>query len=214
MARKYHSLVGARRRSRIVTEALKFFAARGIKETSLQQIANAAGVSPQIIIYYFGSKQGLLDVCDNVAAAKLDVLLRIDLSKGLRMSFNPSSAGQRPLLAYLALRLPEGSPTINKALDKFVRHVAKEYARASNPGASNPLPLESHHATAKAIVMVMLGQLVLYKQIIRSVGINLTRSKKSNRYMRHIVRSLQTPITSEKTGRPRYPVSSSGSAAP
>jgi len=46
-------------RTRILTEAIRLFAARGVAGTSIQSIAAAAGITRPTLVYHFGSKAGL-----------------------------------------------------------------------------------------------------------------------------------------------------------
>jgi len=48
-------------RARALDAALELFAARGIESTSLREIATAAGVTPALLHYYFGSKPQLVE---------------------------------------------------------------------------------------------------------------------------------------------------------
>src|ERR1043165_8644540 len=48
-------------RAHVLDAALKLFAARGIESTSLREIATAAGVTPALLHYYFGSKPRLVE---------------------------------------------------------------------------------------------------------------------------------------------------------
>lgn len=46
-------------RSRILREATALFAERGVAGTSLQLVADAAGITKPTLVYHFGSKEGL-----------------------------------------------------------------------------------------------------------------------------------------------------------
>lgn len=48
-------------RDRMLDSALKLFAAQGIAATNLRDIARAAGVTPALLHYYFGSKDRVVD---------------------------------------------------------------------------------------------------------------------------------------------------------
>jgi AcrR family transcriptional regulator len=51
--------IGAKNKQKILTAAEKAFAMNGFKGTSIQQIADSAGLPKTNILYYFKSKQGL-----------------------------------------------------------------------------------------------------------------------------------------------------------
>ena len=46
-------------RAQIVAAAQELFAAKGLDQTTMREIAAAAGVNPALIVHYFGSKQQL-----------------------------------------------------------------------------------------------------------------------------------------------------------
>jgi len=54
-------------RDSIVKTALRTFGERGIKATSLREVAKAAGVSPALIVHHFDGKDGLVAVVDETA---------------------------------------------------------------------------------------------------------------------------------------------------
>ena len=62
---------GEERRSTIVEEAIRQFGREGYQGASLDQIATAVGVRKQTLLYYFNSKDALLEACLAAAAARL-----------------------------------------------------------------------------------------------------------------------------------------------
>ncbi len=65
-------------RERILVEATRLFAERGVSGTPIQAIAEAAGITRPTLVYHFGSKDGLrLSVLDAVMAHWRDELPRI-----------------------------------------------------------------------------------------------------------------------------------------
>ena len=59
------------RRSTIVEEAIRQFGREGYQGASLDQIATAVGVRKQTLLYYFNSKDALLEACLTAAAERL-----------------------------------------------------------------------------------------------------------------------------------------------
>jgi len=51
-------------RARLRDAAIELFAERGFDKTSVKAIAEAAGVSPGLVIHHYGSKDELRRVCD------------------------------------------------------------------------------------------------------------------------------------------------------
>lgn len=54
---------GAERRKLLIAEATAAFGARGYDSTTLDQVAEAAGVRKQSLLYHFRSKEELFDAC-------------------------------------------------------------------------------------------------------------------------------------------------------
>jgi AcrR family transcriptional regulator len=62
---------GERRRSTIVEEAIRQFGREGYKGASLDHIAQAVGVRKQTLLYYFATKDALLEACLTAAGERL-----------------------------------------------------------------------------------------------------------------------------------------------
>jgi TetR/AcrR family transcriptional regulator len=62
---------GEKRRSTLVEEAIRQFGREGYHGASLDQIATAVGVRKQTLLYYFPSKEALLEACIAAAGAHL-----------------------------------------------------------------------------------------------------------------------------------------------
>jgi AcrR family transcriptional regulator len=100
-------------RTRIRDAAIARFAAAGVGATTLRSIAEAAGVSAQLVVHHFGSKAALAVACDEhvtatIRAHKTAVMAagpNADPVQALR-----DSEAEGPLLAYLARRLADDSP--------------------------------------------------------------------------------------------------------
>ena len=56
---------GEDRRARILDCALRLFAEQGIRGTTAAQIAKASAVTPAMVNYYFGNREGLIDAVVN-----------------------------------------------------------------------------------------------------------------------------------------------------
>jgi TetR/AcrR family transcriptional regulator len=54
---------GEARRRRLLLEAVRLFGRRGYEGTSLEAVASAAGVRKQSLLYYFPTKEALLEAC-------------------------------------------------------------------------------------------------------------------------------------------------------
>jgi TetR/AcrR family transcriptional regulator len=62
---------GEQRRSTLVEEAIRAFGREGYNGASLDQIATAVGVRKQTLLYYFPSKEALLEACLAAAGERL-----------------------------------------------------------------------------------------------------------------------------------------------
>jgi TetR/AcrR family transcriptional regulator, regulator of cefoperazone and chloramphenicol sensitivity len=86
--------------------ALRLFAEQGHQAVSVRQIAEAAGVSPALVLHHFGSKDGLREAVDRYAAAQFDAFLEAPEEVGDVLT-SGSNASMAELIAKV---LPPGSP--------------------------------------------------------------------------------------------------------
>jgi TetR/AcrR family transcriptional regulator len=70
---------GERRRTTIVEEAIRQFGREGYKGASLDHIAQAVGVRKQTLLYYFPTKDRLLEACLTAAGERL----ALEIAQGL-----------------------------------------------------------------------------------------------------------------------------------
>lgn len=101
-------------RARLREAALALFAERGFEATSARAVAAAAGLSPALVMYHFGSKEGLRAAVDEDVLGRLGAALRdLDDSDDLMTSLGAVSArlfGADPVLrGYLRRVLQEDS---------------------------------------------------------------------------------------------------------
>jgi TetR/AcrR family transcriptional regulator len=66
---------GQERRRQLVAEAISAFGRRGYEATSLDAIAEAAGVRKQSLLYYFPTKEALFDACVDALSARIAAAL-------------------------------------------------------------------------------------------------------------------------------------------
>jgi AcrR family transcriptional regulator len=62
---------GAARRTRLLEEAIRQFGKRGYEGTSLDAVAEAVGVRKQTLLYYFSTKEALLEACVREASRRV-----------------------------------------------------------------------------------------------------------------------------------------------
>ena len=59
-------------RARIRDEAIRVFSEHGFEATTVRRVADAAGVSPGLVIHHFGSMAGLRAACDAHVVATIE----------------------------------------------------------------------------------------------------------------------------------------------
>lgn len=71
---------GERRRKVLIDEAIRLFGKEGYNGTSLDAVASAVGVRKQTLLYYFPTKDALLEACMSAAGERLAHALEDALS--------------------------------------------------------------------------------------------------------------------------------------
>jgi TetR/AcrR family transcriptional regulator len=66
---------GEARRRRLMEEAIRLFGKKGYQGTSLDAVAQAAGVRKQTLLYYFPTKEALLEACVMETSQRVAVAL-------------------------------------------------------------------------------------------------------------------------------------------
>lgn len=155
-------------RDRIVDEALLLFASRGVKATTVDDIATAAGLAPRsgAIYKHFPSKQSILDAAieahlSRLESAKTDMRAmlplgdqRADLTLVARWALH--ELRQERLLVQIIQRDPESVPTLRARLAESVQRGYREMADTIRQHAELP------DLDAEAIAVAALGALVNY----------------------------------------------------
>ncbi|WP_445186423.1 TetR/AcrR family transcriptional regulator [Pseudonocardia sp. Cha107L01] len=83
-------------RERLLEAAMTYFGTRGISDLSLRQLADALGTSHRMLIYHFGSKEGLLtEVVRAVEAAQRELWNELVADPDLDPTERPRRLWQR-----------------------------------------------------------------------------------------------------------------------
>jgi TetR/AcrR family transcriptional regulator len=77
---------GEARRRRLMAEAIRLFGKNGYQGTSLDAVAKAAGVRKQTLLYYFPTKEALLEAC----VVETSQRVALALSEALEAESSPS----------------------------------------------------------------------------------------------------------------------------
>jgi TetR/AcrR family transcriptional regulator len=94
---------GEERRRQLLGHAVRLFGQRGFEGTSLEAVAEAAGVRKQTLLYYFPGKDELFDACNQELAARL--------ASTLEEALEEPGEGERPeAVVHAIFRLAEEWP--------------------------------------------------------------------------------------------------------
>ncbi|MGH9185294.1 MAG: TetR/AcrR family transcriptional regulator [Acidimicrobiales bacterium] len=164
-------------RDRILDEALSLFASRGVKATTVDDIATAAGLAPRsgAIYRHFPSKQAILDAAidahlSRLESAKTDMRAmlplgdqRADLTLTARWALH--ELREERLLVQIIQRDPESCPALRARLTESVERGYREMADAIRQQA------DREDLDAEAIAVAALGALVNYDRAQTTYGI-------------------------------------------
>ncbi|KRF08900.1 TetR family transcriptional regulator [Arthrobacter sp. Soil782] len=148
-------------RARVRDAAVGLFGRSGFN-VSVRAIADAAGVSPGLILHHFGSKQGLREACDDY------VLRRIRDYK--EQAVRPASADQllltmasveesAPLVGYALQSLLAGGDLARSFIDHFAADAEEWIAEGVRAGTI--LPSLDEKARARYLTVQGFGALLL-----------------------------------------------------
>ena len=160
--------------SRIRDAAIGCFAQAGVDRTPVRTIAEAAGVSPALVIHHFGSKDALRVACDRHVAALIRARKTASVQQGA--SLDPiaslrAEADGPPLLAYLARTLTDGSPHVAELVDQLVDDAVAYMAEGEDTGMLRPTA--DRRQQAAVLLLWSLGALVLHEHVARLLGADL-----------------------------------------
>lgn len=159
-------------RARIRDAALHLFGDRGFSATTVRAIAEAADVSPALVVHHFGSKQGLREAVEDHLLA----MVRDGKFAAMTGSIVPSgdeyadlAAEYVPAMSYLARSLAEGGD-LGHALYQRLHADAVEYL-AAGVEAGVVAPSDDPAARAAVLLNVGLGHLMLVDHLRRVLGL-------------------------------------------
>jgi TetR/AcrR family transcriptional regulator len=121
---------GERRRTTIVEEAIRAFGRQGYQGASLEAIAQAVGVRKQTLLYYFPTKDALLEACLGAAGARVAE----EISAALEGAEQPWERAEAVIHAVyeLAAQWPEFPMFIREA-GRLGPHAFERFAGALEP---------------------------------------------------------------------------------
>nr|WP_294691216.1 TetR family transcriptional regulator [uncultured Friedmanniella sp.] len=158
-------------RAKIRDAAVLLFGRTGFDRTSVRSVAEAAGVSPGLVLHHFGSKDGLRAECD---AHVVDLLvtqksqLDADGAVALLQRWLADLDQFRPLTDYLTRMLSENSPGADRLFDALLDGTRQMLAEQVGSGLMTP-PSDPE-ATAAVLTAYGVVPLLLERQLGRALG--------------------------------------------
>lgn len=158
-------------RARVRDAAIELFAARGFDRTSVKAIAEAAGVSPGLVIHHYGSKDELRRVCDEHVIAKL-------IDERFASPETPSVNLVQELLAEVATAGPKFNYIARLLIepgkagdDLFARLVAStEQNLAEGRESGSIKPAATAEVTALLVTVFGLAQFLVRDRFTKVLG--------------------------------------------
>lgn len=151
--------------ARIRDAAIELFGSRGF-DVGVRAIAEAAGVSPGLVIHHFGSKDGLRRACDDYIAEEI----RSDKSQAIRSTDAASWLAQvaeiesyAPMMAYLVRSMQTGGELAKHLWHTMIRNVESYLDDGVQAGTVRPS--RDPAARARYLAMASGGAFLLYLQL-------------------------------------------------
>jgi TetR/AcrR family transcriptional regulator, regulator of cefoperazone and chloramphenicol sensitivity len=151
--------------ARIRDAAIELFGSRGF-DVGVRAIAEAAGVSPGLVIHHFGSKDGLRKACDDYIAEEI----RSEKSQAIRSTDAATWLAQvaeiesyAPMMAYLVRSMQTGGELARHLWQTMIRNVESYLDDGVRAGTIRPS--RDPAARAKYLAMAGGGAFLLYLQL-------------------------------------------------
>ena len=151
--------------ARIRDAAIELFGSRGF-DVGVRAIAEAAGVSPGLVIHHFGSKDGLRKACDDYVAEEI----RSEKSQAIRSTDAATWLAQvaaiesyAPMMAYLVRSMQTGGELARHLWQTMIHNVESYLDDGVRAGTIRPS--RDPAARAKYLAMAGGGAFLLYIQL-------------------------------------------------
>jgi AcrR family transcriptional regulator len=156
---------------RIRLEAMRIFADVGFEGASIRRIAEAAEVSPALVMHHYGSKEGLRTACDEYArSATRESLGRIvSLMSGTQPAAHAVFDEPAPtLLGYVARAVVDGSP----AGDRLIDGVVSAVLAVQDESVAAGVMADTDDRTMRAVLLTLydLAPVILARHVERLTG--------------------------------------------
>lgn len=161
-------------KARIRDAAIRCIAEEGTAALTARKVADAASVSPGLVIHHFGSMDALRTACDEYVTEVIRNYKSKALSSGPNLDILEAlrSTEFGPLLAYVARVITDDSPTVNKLIDDLIDDAEGYIQKGVDSGMLEP----SSNPRGRAVVLTLwgLGGLVLHEHMNRLLSVDLT----------------------------------------
>lgn len=157
-------------RARIRIAALSLFGRHGVARATVRQIAAEAGVSPGLVIHYFGSKDGLREAVDEWIVARLAADKRLLVSMGALpdLSTYSDDAEFAAIVAYNVARLREGGAAAERIFELMCQVADDSFEVGIQNGYMNRP--SDREATVALLVAFTAGMSMLADVVARRLG--------------------------------------------
>ena len=163
--------------ARIRDATIELVAERGLPAFTARNVAEAAGVSPGLVIHHFETMSGLRKACDRYVAAEIRRIKAEAAAKGVAYdpmeSFKQQSAGL-PVSLYIASVLTESSPEVDELVDEMVADAADYSQQMVENGLLKPTAYPEGRAAI--LVAWSLGNLMMRNHLKRLLGVDIART--------------------------------------
>lgn len=156
--------------ARIRQAAIELFPVDGIDGTTIRAVAAAASVSPALVLHHFGSKQGLLDACDEYVVDLVRTTKAQAVADGSATDPGFVASMYRmapPIVRYLGWSLSRGASAAARLFDDLVRESEHLLSVAERQGLVRRSP--DPHGRAVVILTMQLGFVVLNEHVSRAL---------------------------------------------
>ena len=162
-------------KARIRDAAVECFGRHGA-DCTVRMVAEAAGVSPGLVIHHFGTMDGLRAACDR------QIIAAVREMKGRAMAAGPTGLDVAAALRdggfeqgarYLARMLAEDTPAAAQLVDGLIADAEEYMAEGVRSGMLKPT--DDPRGRAIVVSLWSMSSLVLHHHFERLLGIDLTQ---------------------------------------
>lgn len=176
-------------KARIRDAAMRLFGRSGVAASSVRAIADAADVSPALVVHHFGSKEQLVRAVDEAVLARIEHAVREVPIDGLETDLIARRTevvaallhGDAALCDYLARALAERTPASAELFHRLFAFASRDerlVAAGALRSDSDPFWRAMHQ------VVLIVGPLILRSLIERELGGELLSEENVGRWLK------------------------------